>query len=296
MASSPLVYIVILNYKGAQVTLDCVRSVLKIDYPNFRVLVVDNASPDDSVALFKTALGGTPVEVLISNKNEGYAGGNNLGIEKALAAGADYIFVLNNDTLVEAGCLQPLVEAVERDMAIGIASCPIFNTHRDYAVDVGYRMSLYTGMPAQWRNGAMPRETTEVHAVCGAAMFLRAATIRRIGAFDPRFFLVCEDTDICFRARKAGFKTCFVPGPGIQHLESYTTGQYRPKSLYCGIRNRAWFIRRYGNAAQRLIFKVLCFSFFYPRAILGGIVRRQFHLLGPMIRGMWEGHWRYPGP
>jgi hypothetical protein len=84
---------VILNYNGAQLTLNCVDSVLKVEYPNFKVVVVDNASTDGSVAQFRAALTDPRIELLVNEKNEGYAGGNNRGIEKALEAGADYVFL-----------------------------------------------------------------------------------------------------------------------------------------------------------------------------------------------------------
>jgi hypothetical protein len=298
MPSSPLIHIIVLNYNDAQITLDCVRSVLKIDYPNLKVVVVDNASADGSALVLAKEIGAINdprIELLLNERNEGYTGGNNRGIEKALAAGAEYIFVLNNDTIAEPGCLRPLIEAMERDASIGIASCPIFNTRRECPADIGYRISLYTGKQALWSNGEMPKETTEVHSICGAAMLLRAAIIPRVGMFDERFFLLCEDLEISFRARKAGFKACFVPGPGVRHLESYTTSRYRPVLIYCGIRNRAWFIRRYGNLAQRLVFNVLSFGYSYPRAVFGRVVRREFQLLLPVLKGIRDGHWGYPG-
>ena len=297
MPSSALIYIIVLNYNGARITLDCVRSVLKIDYPNLRVVVVDNASTDGSAVVLAEemrAINDSRMELLLNERNEGYAGGNNRGIEKALAAGADYIFVLNNDTIAEPGCLQPLIEAMERDARIGIASCPIFNTGRECPADTGYRISLYTGKQALWLNGEMPRDTTEVHSICGAAVLLRAAIVPRIGMFDERFFLNYEDLEICFRARRAGFKACFVPGPGVRHLESYTIGRMRPVFTYCSIRNRAWFIRRYGNLAERLVFNVFSFGYFYPKAVVGRVVRREFQLLLPVLKGIRDGHWGYP--
>ncbi len=293
--SSPLVYIVIVNYNGAQLTLDCVDSVLNIGYPNFRVIVVDNASTDDSMVHFKAAFTDPRVELLSNDKNEGYAGGNNRGIERALAAGAAYVFVLNNDTVAQRACLQPLVEAMERDEAIGIAGCPIFNIGPDPSANFGQHVSLYTGKTELWSNGERPRETTEVGYICGAAMVLRAATIRRIGMFDPHFFLLCEDADICLRARKAGYKTCLVPGVGVRHLMSHTVNRHRAVHTTCGIRNRAWLIRRHGNLGQRLFFNLFSFSYLYPKVLLGRLVRGELELLKPVLTGIREGHWGYPG-
>jgi len=79
---TPHVFVIVLNYNGAQMTLNCVDSVLRIDYPNFRVMMVDNASADDSVIRFKEAITDPHVELLVNDKNQGYAGGNNRGWQR----------------------------------------------------------------------------------------------------------------------------------------------------------------------------------------------------------------------
>lgn len=289
--TSPAVAITVLNYNGAQITLNCVDSVLKIDYPNFRVIVVDNGSTDDSVARFKEAFTDPRIELLVNDRNEGYAGGNNRGIERSLAAGAEYVLVLNNDTIVEPGCLAPLVGAMERDRRIGIAACTIIEVNSAVARNRGYRLSLFTGATAtcsQEREGDAP---AEVDYVCGAAILLRVATIKEIDAFDPKFFLTWEDADLCYRARAAGYRVCFVPGPGVQHLHSETINRMRPWGAYYGTRNKAWFIRRHGKLMHRVFFGVFSFCYHYPRVVLGRLYRREFELLPSILKGIVVGHW-----
>lgn len=292
----PIVWIVILNYNGAQMTLNCVDSVLKIDHPNFRVIVVDNASTDDSAIRFKEALTDPRVELLVNDKNEGYAGGNNRGIERALAAGADYIFILNNDTIVEPGCLTPLVEAMERDAVLGIAGCPIFGPGPHPAINWRMRFNLFTGGDVELGDGAQVTKSHEVELVMGAAMLVRVSTIKRIGMFDERFFLFLEDADFCFRARRAGYKVGFVPSAGVRHLAGRTTRSFRPVGVFCWTRNRAWLVRRHGSMKHRIVFNLYSFIWWYPRRVLGRLVRRQFNLLFPTLRGIWQGHFAYPGP
>ena len=236
------------------------------------------------------------MRLLINSENEGYAGGNNRGIEKALAAGAEYVLILNNDTVVLPGCLTPLVDAMERDGKIGVCGCSIVNLGHASDPNLGQGISLYTATTSHWQHRRDACEPVEVDYICGAAIMFRVEMIRRVGMFDECFLLICEDSDICFRARKSGYRVCFVPGPGVRHLMSQTTNRYSCLTTFVGTRNRIWLVRRHGILGQRVVFNLRSFFYFYPKAILGRICRRQFGLLQPLLRGIWEGHWKYPGP
>lgn len=293
---APLVWVVILNYNGAPDTLNCLDSLARTDYPNFRVLVVNNGSTDDSVSRLKAALTHPRVELLANPQNLGYAGGNNRGIEKALAAGADYVFILNNDTIVEPGSLAALVEAMERDPKVGIAGCPLFGPGTPARTVYGWRANLYIGDCAQWFDGPEKPRFGEVDCILGAAMLVRAETLRKIGCFDSRFFLHFEDFEFCLRARRAAYKVIIVPGPGILHLAGRTTRRVRPMALFYSTRNRVWLARRHGSLRHQLVFTLYAFFYLHPRRILGRIMRGQFDLLAPVLRGIWAGHFAYPGP
>lgn len=297
-AAWPLVVVVVLNYNGAQLTTDCVNSVLKSDYSNYRVIVVDNASADGSAERLKTELTDSRVELFLNDKNEGYAGGNNRGIEKALEEGAEYVFVLNNDTIADPGCLRSLVAAMEGDPLIGIAGCQIVDVGYEFAPNRGHRISLFSGqtLPPQWSGSATG--PTDVGFVCGAAMVLRALAVRKVGAFDSDFFLYFEDADICLRARKAGYRTCFIPGPGVQHFMSSTTNDRCVRTLvtYCRTRNQVWLVRRHGRLGHRIVFAIVTFVYQLPRMLLAIILRGQFDLLRPVLKGVLEGYMRFPAP
>ena len=136
----------------------------------------------------KAALTDPRVEFLANAQNLGYAGGNNRGIEKALAAGADYVFILNDDTIVEPGSLAALVEAMERDPKVGIAGCPLFGPGTPARTVYGWRANRYIGDCAQWFDGPEKPRFGEVDCILGAAMLIRAETLRKMGCFDSRFF------------------------------------------------------------------------------------------------------------
>jgi GT2 family glycosyltransferase len=248
------------------------------------------------VIRFKEAFTDPRVELLVNDKNEGYAGGNNRGIERALAAGADHIFVLNNDTIVEPGCLTPLVEAMDRDPSVGIAGCPLLSVGTRPSAVYGWRAKLYIGDCVQWFDGPQKPRFGEVDCILGAVMLIRAETFRRIGLFDSRFFLFFEDWEFCFRARRAGCRVNIVPSTCTQHLAGQTTRRVRPMAIFYSTRNRVWLVRRYGSFMQQVVFTLYAFLYLHPRMILGRLIRGQFNLVPPILRGIWQGHFAYPGP
>lgn len=289
---APLAWIVILNYNRPGLTLACVDSVLKLDYPNFHLIVVDNASTDDSVEQFKKAFIDSRIELLVNDRNEGYAGGNNRGIDRAMYEGASYVFILNSDTIVTAGCLEALVAAMEADPRIGIAGCQIEDVGYESTPNQGQQISLFTGITAHWPHCKPALSPTDVDFICGAAILLRAEILHQVGAFDAKFFMYCEDVDIAFRVRRAGYKVCFIPGPGVRHFMSSTAGaaQVRPLVSFYRTRNRAWLIRRHGKLKHRVVFALWAFISLYPKMLLGRIVKGDFHLIWPLLKGMWDGH------
>jgi len=289
MENIPSVYIVVLNYNGRQITIDCVNSVLKIDYPNFNVIVVDNASTDDSVAQFREAFTDPRIELLVNDRNEGYAGGNNRGIERALSQGAEYVFILNNDTIAEPDCLGPLVEAMQQDPKLGACGCPISNIGPEGLPNFGQEISLYTGGTRAWHDPDGTDPCRKVDYICGAAILLRASTIRKTGPFDPAFFLLFEDADLCFRIREAGFGIRMAASSGVRHLESRTRSRFPALVKFYGIRNRAWFIRRHGRWYHRGAFALLQFLWLLPRQLVGCAVRARWDLIGPVLRGYRDG-------
>lgn len=295
MGNSPIVYFVVLSFNRAELTIDCLNSVLNIAYPNYRVIVVDNGSDDDSVARLRAAAVDPRMELLTNDKNEGYAGGNNRGIEKALAEGAAYIFVLNNDTVVEPGLLDSLVAAFQADRRIGIAGCALEDVAYKSAHNRGQGVSLLTGRAFHYRHNQPVDGPVDVDFVCGAAIMLRARVLREIGAFDANLFFYCEDADICFRARRAGYRVCFVPGPGVRHLVGATAGAPANRALarFYSHRNRIWLIRRYGGLGHQIVFALLSFCYQYPKMFLGHILRGEFGLLWPLVKGVWNGYSGY---
>ncbi len=216
--SHPRVLIIILQYNNSKDTINCLDSVLSLNYPNFEILVVDNHSDTEHLAKvekFINSRADSHIKLQISESNLGYSGGNNLGIKYALENDADYIWILNNDTSVEINSLLKLVEAGEKNQKIGILS-PI--------LDEGNRR-VYGGK-IKWLKSELAHSIQKLeinHYIPGTAMLLRSEMVKKIGFLDERYFLYFEDAEYSMRAQKAGYKLEAVTGSLVYHAVSNTT-------------------------------------------------------------------------
>jgi len=238
----PRVAIIILNWNGCADTLECLASISAIDYPNFVAVVVDNGSTD-----------GTPQEVRIrfpdahlieTGRNLGYAGGNNVGIKWALDKSVDYILLLNNDTIVDPGILAFLVTAAISVDNAGIFGAKIFFYDRPELLcyggarwdsDMGCPITLGWGEPDTGEYSHM----VETAYVNGCALFAPTNVFRKAGLLDEGMFLIYEETDFCYRARKLGFKSWFVPEAKLWHkISAAIGGSESPLARYFNARNQ----------------------------------------------------------
>jgi GT2 family glycosyltransferase len=256
----PSVAIVIVVWNGKDDTLECLRSLARDTYPNKRVIMVDNGSTDESAAEVRVAFPETIV--LETGKNLGFTGGNNVGIRHAVEAGFDYVFLLNNDTIVETHALSELVAAAEANPRLGVLA-PVIHYY-DAPDDIwfaGSRLELSSG--AAWHdNSCQPKRDEapyEVPWATGCAMLIRGGLIHEMGGFDDRYYLTWEDVDLSIRVRKAGFTVAAVPAARIYH-KGGRSGRRMPESQhYYAVRNSLLLVRKhreglgYWNAARRIV-------------------------------------------
>ena len=232
----PRVDVIILNWNGKEDTLRCLRSVQELDYPRYRVLVVDNASNDGSAEAVRAAF--PAVELLMNASNLGFAAGNNEGIRYALQNGADGVFLLNNDTRVEPAVLTALVKTCADDPGVGLASPKVYYEDRPGVIYyAGARQGPLPLIPRLIGAGEEDRgqyeRVQEVDHIWGQAMFIKREVVERIGLLDPRFFMYYEDIDYCLRAKSAGFKIVCVPAARVWHqVAKGTKGDYLTRWQY----------------------------------------------------------------
>jgi len=248
MPTAPFVAIIILNWNGWRDTLVSVASCRKLTWLNFRIFVVDNASTDGSENFLRQAL--QEVEIIQSGENLGFAGGNNIGIRRALELGADYIWLLNNDAVADSQALKRLVEAMENDPRVGIAGSKIF--YHDEPRKIWFAGGMWKKGRLHWHQRGANRidkgqfdEPCEVGSVSGCSLLARSTTIEKIGLMDEKFFLYWEDTEWCARVNKEGYRVIFVPSSKVWHKVSASTRQSSFSQYYYFTRNGFNFLRRY---------------------------------------------------
>jgi GT2 family glycosyltransferase len=271
-----LVYVLILNWNGYEDTIECLTSIRKSKYSKFRIVVCDNASDDGSVEKIiqwaktngieydelerehaETANrdGYSDLVLIQTGANLGFAGGNNVGLRYILSVNDfDYIWVLNNDTIVDADAITELVDYINQDTQYGIIGSKIVYYHNPKLIQAegGYRY-------CKWIASILPFDSTysESHLdyIYGAAMFLNRRFIEKVGLMDERYFLYCEELDWCIRGKRSGYKLGYCMRSKVFHKHGKSIGS-APRW-----QNRSCIADYYANRSKLLLTKK-----FYPYA------------------------------
>lgn len=251
--SQPQVAILILNWNGMRDTLQTLESVQQLHYGNYEVVLVDNGSTDGSREAITTAF--PTVRLIAPPANLGVAGGRNLGIETILQRPSiDYVLILDNDVTVEPSLLDKLVAAAKGDVALGIVG-PIVYYHRDpqriWSAGTRFMFREVIGR-LMLKNHRVTQELTEgteyVDALSGCCMLVKRRVIETIGGFNPHYFMVCNDSEFCYRAAQAGFKRGVVTRARLWHKVSASTGGgYTPGRAYYTGRSTILFLKEHGR-------------------------------------------------
>ena len=226
--ATPSIAIIVLTWNGRELTLDCLRSLDAVTTPGVRVIVVDNASSDGTADAIRSQYGGR-ITLIENPTNAGFAAGNNAGIERALRDGADFILLLNNDTLVAPDFVDRLLEPLRDAPDIGITAPKIyFAEPRDRIWFAGGVISMWKGTARhigirETDRGQYDRER-DIDYATGCALLARRTVFETAGTLDPAYRAYFEDADLCVRARRAGFRIRYVPAARVWHRISASTG------------------------------------------------------------------------
>jgi len=253
------VAVVLLNWNQEELTAACLRSLHEVDYADLQVILVDNGSRPGSLDGIEAEF--PQVTLIRHERNLGFTGGNNAGLRRALADGADYMMLLNNDTEVAPDMLRHLVDFAESDPAIGVVGPLIYyydDPRRIWCA--GGAVNQRTAASAGLGEGEMDeggRVPCPVDYVSGCALLIKRQVVERIGLLDDRFFIYYEETDWCARARQAGYQVWLVPQAKVWHKISLQARGASPRYLYLMTRNRLLYLRKRGASWARILWVIL---------------------------------------
>jgi GT2 family glycosyltransferase len=252
---SPKVSIIILNWNGLKDAVECLDSLSKITFSNYRVIVVDNGSQGNDVKTIKDRFGDY-VHVIENERNYGFAEGNNIGMRYALTEhNPDYLLLLNNDITVAPDFLTELVKVAETDHEIGLLGPLVYDYYKPNVVrgtGSGQRINWWRGTTVTVMSSTLGQETEgirEADSIEGSCMLTPRYVLDKVGMLDGEYFAYWEETDWCVRIRKAGYRICCITNSKIWHKvqPSYLDS----RKLYYFLRNNIMFMRK--NADKKYL-------------------------------------------
>ncbi|HTR32170.1 MAG TPA: glycosyltransferase family 2 protein [Puia sp.] len=287
-SSGPLVSIITVNYNSTEVTVDLLRSIQRLAFTSWEVIVVDNASREDPTARLRAVE--PQVRVIVSPVNLGFSGGNNLGIR---AAKGEYLFLVNNDTELTEGLIEGLLDVFRRHPDAGMA-CPKFHFfyHPEIIEYAGYNaLNVWKGSCTMVGNkerdeGQYDREgvTNFAH---GGAMMVPAAVVKAVGEMPECYFLYYEELDWSEMLKRRGFRIYYQPRSLIYHKESMSVGRKSLIKTYYHCRNRILFMRRNVGPVALTAFTLYFIFFTIPKNSLLFAVRREWDHFKAFWRGIF---------
>ncbi len=271
------VAIIILNWNGEEDTISCIESLKRINYPNYKIFLVDNNSEKKSQDILEEYClknSDLKIEFIKNQENTGFSAGNNIALKKAFKDEFDYFLLLNNDTEVKEDFLDKLIEVAENNKKSGILAPKIYFYDKPNVI-------WHAVCKFSWMGGGRPLQYEEVDKnpkeskikktqyVSGCAMLIKKEVIEKIGYLEESFFMYYEDTDFSLRAKNAGFELLYVPSAHIWHKVSRSTfkAMTRPEVHYYHVRNAILLSKR--NAPLIVLWGVYFWSFYlYLKQIL----------------------------
>lgn len=285
-------YAVIVNWNLKEDTMNCVESLLAAGKILEQIIVVDNGSTDGSVSALRAHFG-LSLKIIECQANLGFARGSNLGIQCALELGANWVLLLNNDAYIAPNFISEVENVIEgnEDLSI-IGPVILYHDFPDRIWYFGDRLipgllatySLYRG---QIYHGQFP-SLVPVDFVNGCGILVKSEVLKRIGLFNTAYFMYGEEVDLCWRARRVGFRIVVATKARMWHKISTSSNRDRSASRYLRIRNQICFYRTYSRGVQF----PLMFTFTLFRAIyisIGDLLHGRISLIKPLVQGWIHG-------
>jgi hypothetical protein len=286
---APSVYTLVLNYNNYADTVETIESVLSMNYDSNVILLIENSSDNTIIQKIRTTY---PNLAIIENKkNLGYAGGNNIGIQAAIAGGAEYIFLLNNDVRLEKDVLEKCVSAMEKSPGCG-ACQPVIVASQNKGIIWSAGTQLFFGYPRLFLKGTKLQKNgikTAPFGLVGCAILFRRTALQKTGLFDEALFLFHEETDWCIRAKKMDFSLLIISNAIVCHKISTTIGMFSKIYLYYVGRN--WLLVGKKNFSFFFYLYILSTEFLirFPYYLYHVTKKGQIGMIKFYLKGIFDG-------
>ena len=283
--------IIIVNWKQYELTINCLLSIKKLEYKNWKVILVDNESNFEKINKIKSDF--NKVEVIESKENLGFASANNIGIKYAIKNKFEYVMLLNNDTEVNKKFLSPLLNSFQNDNSLGAVQPLIMNYYNRAKIwNAGGYLNNFFGFP--YTNKKLNNKNQQIDWITGCCIILRTTVIKKVGLMDEDFFAYYEDVDWSLRIKKLGYKLGVVESSVIFHHgtkssnDSNLEGNLSPFVHYLNIRNHIYLVKKHSDKFNFIgvlfyqFLKILFYSIYF-------ILRLRFSKLKMVYKGFNDG-------
>ena len=291
MVKNSKIAIIIVNWKQYQLTKLCLYSLQKIKYDNYQIILIDNESNPKELKKIKNQF--DKIITFPNQKNLGFTGANNIGIEYAIKNDFEYVMLINNDTEVEKNFINPLIEVLEKNQNFGAAQPLILNYYnRDKVWSAGGFLNKFFGYTYVIKSPEGIKKN--IDWITGCCFFLRTDVIKKIGLLDEKFFAYYEDVDWSIRIKNAGYDLAFVKSSVVYHHGSKSSknesneGTLSPFVHYLNIRNHIFLLRKNKDVFNSVgvlffqFFKIVSYSVYF-------IVRVRINKLNMVYKGLVDG-------
>lgn len=274
------IYIIILNYNSANDTIECIKSIKENELElKYKIIVIDNKSNDNSVEILKKCKN---IELIEAKDNGGFANGNNIGIKYAIEKGAEYILLLNNDTVIAKNAINILIKKMQEDNSLGIVGSRIMYYNNRNVInycggDINWlkATTIHKGYKSIFRDRNNEFEYTNF--VTGCCMLIKKEVFDKVEYLPEEYFMYYEDADFCVQVCNAGYKLGVCTNSVIYHkISASSGGEESAFSIKWGTRNRIIFMNKYKKYTK----SILTIIFFY--------ITRMYKIFIYKIQGQYE--------
>lgn len=250
--------IILVNYNGYEDTKECIESIKKNTYHNYKIIIVDNASPDGSGKLLDNEYSGDKdIIVILNRENAGFSEGNNIGLKYASEEKLDYVLMLNNDTIVDSDFLYKLIKGARKTNFKGLYSGKIlYYFDKDKIWFAGGKYNYFKGTASHEgvneNDGKYYNTTRKIEFICGCCIFMSMEIYHQLGNLSDEYFLYAEDLDYSLMAQNKNISMYYIPEARIYHKVSASTSKISILSQYYMIRNRFYIISKFHYGYKKI--------------------------------------------